>query len=371
MGNMNEPLFDLDQRDVQLEVNSYQPGLGLAWRQLFPLKFTPKFDLKGIEGDEGIPVSADRVAFSVSAPLKTRKKVGTWNGELHKISIGRIKDEKAVNNYRDLQAIAAANPTDSSTAQYLVDMVFNDIKFCNDGMDYRVEADSMRIGSSGQLALSQTFDGDKASEDTINFNVPDNQFIGAKVPWDDAENADGIGDIVGGQKLIAKKGVQKPMFAIMDQVGFDYLSTQTKTARRIASAFVKATGLDTTTEVDIDGINTYMRKHNYPQILVIDPYVTIEDKDGKQHTEKPWNVNVVTLSPTAQLGWTYYKPVPIVNGTAAVQTQGPYYKITISSDVDPLQEKTTGEAYVQPGLINRASLVFLNTRKTTWSNGAS
>jgi hypothetical protein len=371
MGNMYKPLFDLDQRDVQLEVNSYQPGLGLAWRQLFPLKYTPKFDLKGIEGDEGIPVSADRVAFSVSAPLKTRKKVGTWNGELHKISIGRIKDEKAINNYRDLKAIAAANPTDVATAQYLVDMVFDDIKFCNDGMDYRVEADSMRIGSSGQLAMSKTFDGEMASEDTINFNVPTDQFVGANTIWSNSATADGLGDIIAAQKQIAKKGVQKPMFAIMDQVAFDYLSSQTKTATRIASALAKATGLDVTTEVDIDGINAYMRKHNYPQILVIDPYVTIEDKDGKKHTEKPWNTNVVTLTPTAQLGWTYYKPVPIVNGTAAVQTQGTYYKITVSSDVDPMQEKTIGEAYVQPALINRASLVFLNTLKTTWNGGAS
>lgn len=368
---MNNPLFDLDRRDVQLEVNSYQPGLGLAWQQLFPLKYTPKFDLKGIEGDEGIPVSADRVAFSTSAPVKTRKKVGTWSGRLHKIAIARVKDEQDVNDYNDLRAIAAANPSDSATAQYLVDMVYNDIKYCGDGMDRRVELDSMRIGSSGQIVMNKTLDGDLASEDTINFNIPDDQFIGASVIWSNSATADGLGDIIRGQKLIAKKGVMKPMFAIMDQVAFDYLSSQTKTATRIASALARATGLDTTTEVDVDSINAYMRKHNYPQILVIDPYVTIEDKDGKEHTEKPWNTNVVTLAPVAQLGWTYYKPVPMVQGVSAIQTQGPYYKVTIAGDTDPVQEKTTAEAYVQPGLINRASLVFLNTLKTTWNGGAS
>lgn len=370
MGNMYKPLFDMDQRDVQLEVNSYQPGLGLAWRQLFPLKYTPKFDLKGIEGDEGIPVSADRVSFSTSAPLKTRKKVGTWNGRLHKIAIGRIKNEEDINAYNDLKAIAAANPNDAKTAQYLVDMVFDDIKFCNDGMDYRVELDGMRIGSSGEIAMSKSMDGDMASEDTINFNIPMDQFLGASVIWSDLANADGLGDIIRAQKLISKKGVMKPMFAIMDQIAFDYLSSQKKTATRIASALVRATGIDTSTEVDIDSINAYMRKHFYPQVLVIDPYVTIEDKDGKKHTEKPWNANVVTMSPIAQLGWTYYKPVPVVNGTSAVQTLASYYKITVSSDVDPIQEKTTGEAYVQPGLINRASLVLLNTLKTTWNGGA-
>ena len=89
MAAMNAPLFEIDRPGLELEVNSYQPGLGLAWRQLFPLKYTPDFDLKGIEGDEGIPISADRVAFNTKAPKKTRKKVGTWSGTLGKIAVSR------------------------------------------------------------------------------------------------------------------------------------------------------------------------------------------------------------------------------------------------------------------------------------------
>lgn len=94
MGQMNKPLFDLDTPGVQAELASYTPGQGLAWPQLFPLKYTPKFDLKGIEGEDGIPVSADRVAFNSKAPKKTRKKVGSWNCTLGKIEMSREKDEK-------------------------------------------------------------------------------------------------------------------------------------------------------------------------------------------------------------------------------------------------------------------------------------
>ena len=82
MADMNKPLFDIDQPGMQVAVNSYKPGKGLAWAQLFPLKYTPKFDLKGLEGNEGIPVAADRVAFNTKAPKKTRKTVGTWSGKL-------------------------------------------------------------------------------------------------------------------------------------------------------------------------------------------------------------------------------------------------------------------------------------------------
>jgi len=369
MPNMNQPLFELNQNDLQLEVNSYKPGLGLAWGQLFPLKFTPKFDLHGLEGDEGIPVSADRVAFNASAPQKTRMKIGVWNGRLHKISISRIKDEMDINEYNTLRAMAAAYPNDAATAQYLVDMVYNDTKFCSDGMDYRVELDSMRIGSSGKITLSTKLDGDKATSDEINFNIPTNQYVGSAVVWSDSENADGLGDIIAAQKIIIKKGVQRPMFAIMNQVAFDYLAKQKSTARRIAPALLRATNLDTLTTADLNSINVYMRSRNWPQILVIDPYVTVEHGDGTKETVQPWNQNVVTLSPTAQLGWTYYKPVPLIANTSAIQTQGSYYKVTVYSDLNPMIEVTMAEAYVQPGLINRASLVFLNSMSTTWNSG--
>lgn len=369
MGNMNAPLFDLDQKGLQLEVNSYKPGTGLAWRQLFPLKHTPKFDLKGIEGDEGIPVSADRVAFNTKAPKKTRKKVGTWSGSLGKIEISREKDEIAINEYNDLQAIAAANPEDSATAKYLVDLVYDDIKFCGDGMDYRVEIDAMRIGSRGKQVLTAKIDGDMAEQDEINFNVPEENFIGATTKWDNAETADGLADIMRGQKIVAKKGGKKPQYAIMEQTAFDYLCAQKKTIRRVAGVVMKAVGLESIDDVDIDTINRYMRKKNAPQILIIDTYATIESKDGSQETIKPWNENVCTLSAEPRLGWTYYKPVPMVKATDAIQTQGSYYKMTVYSDVNPMLEVTMSEAYVQPALTGRKSLVFLNTMNTTWNDG--
>lgn len=366
---MLSPLYDLDQPGLELEVNSYKPGKGLAWQVLFPLKYTPKFDLKGIEGDEGIPVSADRVAFNTKSPKKTRKKVGTWSGTLGKISVSREKDEIEINEYNDLQAVAAANPEDKSTAQYLVDTVYDDIKFCDEAMNYRVEIDSMRIGSSGKQVLTTAIDGDMATEDEINFNVDKSHFIGATVAWSDAENADGLGDVVKGQKIVKDEGGVKPMYAIVEQTAFDYLCAQKKTIKRVASVIMQAVGLESTADANIDTINAYMRKNNSPQFLIIDTYAKVENKKGEQTTFKPWNANIVTLSAVPRLGWTYYKPVPMLKATDALQTQGSYYKMTVYSDVNPMIEVTMAEAYVQPALTNRKSLVFINTTKTTWSEG--
>lgn len=371
MGQMLKPLMDVTRDDLQVELNSYTPGAGLAWAKLFPLRYTPKFDLKGIQGDEGIPVSADRVAFNTRAPKKTRKTIGSWSGQLGKIAVSRSKNELEINEYNDLKTISAANVDDVATANYLVDMVYDDVKFCANGMDYRVEVDALRIGSSGKQVLTQEVDGDMATNDEINFNIPTKNFGGVTAKWDNAESADGLNDIAVAQKKIAKSGLKKPMWAFMSQEAFDYLCAQKATFKRVASAALNVTDLATADSVSLESINAYQRKHQRPQIIIIDSYVTIEKKNGEQETIQPWNVNVCVLSPEPRLGYTYYKTVPSVEATEAIQSYGAYYKVTRYSDVNPMEETTLAEAYVQPALTNRASLAFINTMNSTWNDGAS
>lgn len=353
---------------MEAEVNSYKPGSGLVWEKLFPLKFTPKFDLKGIEGNEGIPVSADRVAFNTKAPLKTRKTVGSWSGTLGKIAISKEKGEIEINDYKDLKITSAANTQDKATAQYLVNLVYDDIKACNDGVDYKIEIDALRIGSSGLQTFPADIEGELATADVINFNVPATNFVGVAKVWSDI-TADGIADIAAKQKLIASLGLKKPMFAIIESAKFEQLLAQTATAKRVASIVINVSGLATTEVLSVNNVNSYMKSKGYPHILIIDSYATIEAKDGSHNTIKPWNENVVTLSQVAQLGWTYYKPVPFIENTDAIQAQGAYAKSTVYSELNPMLETTMAEAYVQAGLINRASLVFMNTNNAAWNGG--
>lgn len=146
---MEAPLFDIDIPGMQATVNKFQPGTGLAWATLFPLKYTRKFDIKGLEGDEGIPVAADRVAFNTKAPKKTRQKVGTWSGKLSKYSVSRDKDEIEINEYLDSQTLANSATENQQEKQELVNMVYDDVSFVRKAMDYKVELDCMRIASSG------------------------------------------------------------------------------------------------------------------------------------------------------------------------------------------------------------------------------
>ena len=233
MADMNAPLYDIDRPGMEVAVNSYKPGNGLAWPTLFPLKFTPKFDLKGIEGDEGIPVTADRVAFNSKAPKKTRKTVGSWSGRLGKIAVSREKDELQINEYLDLKDAASRNTEDTATAQYLVDLAYDDVDFCNKAMDYRIELDALRIGSSGKQTYDKKLDGDMVTEDVINFNVPAGNFQGVAVAWSDAEHADALEDVHKAQESITKKGLRAPRYVILEKAAFDNVLKQKSTARRL------------------------------------------------------------------------------------------------------------------------------------------
>ena len=157
------------------------------------------------------------------------------------------------------------------------------------------------------------------------------------------------------------------MYAILEKSKFEQICAQKATARRLFPRYDQT--LVTADMISLESINSYMRGKGYPQLLILDTYATIEHKDGKQETIKPWNENVITLSPVPQLGYTYYKPVPNVPNTEALQQQSAYYKMTRYSEINPMLEVTMAEAYVQPGLINRASLVFINTEAATWNNG--
>lgn len=362
---MEAPLTNIDRAGMQVVVEKTTLATQMAWKTMFPLKYTPTFDIKAIVAKDGLPIAADRVAFNSKAPKKTRKKVGSYSAELAKISISREKDEIALNEYEELKILANANGEDKALANEIVERTYEDVQFCSEGLDARVELDAMRIGSSGVWEGKAAYDGDMAQVDTIDFKIPSKHKNGVKVAWTDAAHADGIGDITAAVDAVKKGGDAAPKFAYMEKAAFELLCAQTETKKRLFPLAIDIS-LVTGGMVDLESVNSYMTKKGYPRILLLDTYVTIEGKDGKYTTVKPWNEDVVVLSPTIELGHTYYKTVPSVKNTAAMQVTSGYKKLTRYSEENPMLEVTLGEAYVQSVLENRNSLYLMNVSKTSW-----
>lgn len=368
MADMRKPLFDLSQVDMQAELNSYMPGAGLAWPTLFPLRYTPTLDIKFLEGNDGIPVSADVVAFNAKAPQKIRKTIGAWSGQVAKVAISRAKDEKQIKEYQILRSYAqsSGNP---NVALQLVDMVYEDVEFCYNGVNYRAEDLALQAGSKAEIVLKTENNNDVVTQELINFNIPSAHKTGAKNKWSASSDSDPLGDIIAGQRAIQKEGFSRPMYAIMEQAAFDKLLMSEKTVKRVSPVVLTATGLASSDTLTIDLVNTYMRSKGYPQIIVIDSYVKQEARDGSQTTYKPWAEHVAVLSPTPQLGWTWWSDVPQVSDTDALQAYRENVKITRYSELNPMLEVTLAEAYIMPALINRQSLYYINTEKTSWNDG--
>ena len=368
MADMRKPLFDLSQVDMQAELNSYMPGSGLAWPTLFPLRYTPTLDIKSLEGNDGIPVSADVIAFNAKAPQKTRKTIGTWSGQVAKVAISRQKDEKQIKEYQILRSYAqsSGNP---NVALQLVDMVYEDVQFCYEGVNYLAEDLDLQVGSKSAIVLKTENNNDVVTQNALNFNIPSAHKTGVKNKWSASSDSDPLGDIIAGQKAIQKEGFSRPMYAIMEQAAFDKLLMSEKTVKRVSPVVLTATGLASSDTLTIDLVNTYMRSKGYPQTTVIDSYVKREARDGSQTTYKPWAENVAVLSPTPQLGWTWWSDVPQVSDTDALQAYRENVKITRYSELNPMLEVTLAEAYIMPALINRQSLYYINTENTSWNEG--
>lgn len=373
MADMNKPIMAIDAPSMQAEIDSYELGQGKVWPMLFPLRATSKFDIKSLAGKEGVPISADKIAFDVKAPVKSRKTVGSWSGKLGKIAISREQNEEVINEYNDLEAVVARLPEgeDTSAKIELVDMIYDDVAFVNEGMDTKIEVDACRIGSRGIQDYPAEIEGENATQDIINFNVPAENFSGVAAKWSDHETADGINDIALRYKAMRKSG-KTLRYAIMEQAAFEHLCAQKETLKKLSSynALTGKSMILTASSVNIDTVNSFMSAQGYPRIVVIETEAGIEGRDGEVTTIKPWAENVVTLAPSIQLGWTYWKTVPRVQNTEALQTYGPFYKVTRYSQVNPMLEVTLAEAYMQCVLINRGTVNFLNTEYVSdWNGG--
>lgn len=209
MADMRKPLFDLSQVDMQAELNSYMPGSGLAWPTLFPLRYTPTLDIKSLEGNDGIPVSADVIAFNAKAPQKTRKTIGTWSGQVAKVAISRQKDEKQIKEYQILRSYAqsSGNP---NVALQLVDMVYEDVQFCYEGVNYLAEDLDLQVGSKSAIVLKTENNNDVVTQNALNFNIPSAHKTGVKNKWSASSDSDPLGDIIAGRKPSRKKDSAVP-----------------------------------------------------------------------------------------------------------------------------------------------------------------
>ena len=164
------------------------------------------------------------------------------------------------------------------------------VSFVRKAMDYKVELDCMRIASSGVQTFPEKIEGDMASQDIIDFNVP-RALIGVKISevkagavvkkkgyeWSDGERRRLL-DLANAQDMIAKQGLTKPRYAFMEKAKFQQL-VHRKTAKRLYPQ-VNDLSMITADMITLEKINAYNASptRGYPQIIVLDTYVSLDTR---------------------------------------------------------------------------------------------
>nr|DAE54244.1 MAG TPA: major capsid protein [Bacteriophage sp.] len=323
-------------------------------------------------------VAADIVEMDSPLPLKKRGSIATSNGKLPKIAMKKTLLESDINNinimkaqYDNLvtkantlqeqglveQATAAKQAADNAKAR-IINKLMNDGVACSVGIEERNELNFLAGLSNGIIAVEDADNSGKAIR--VNYGyLPANSFRTATngvTTRDDFEkifekaNADGNTII---KVMLAKsqlKKIRKEQWAkelVADYEGKTYTEDsklKTPSESSFSEAFEDEFG------ASIETVN---------RTVVI-------EKNGKQHSVKPWNENNIIFICNEEVGslvWgTLAESTNPVEGVK-YSTVDSYKLISKYSKNDPaLQEVTSGQALILPVIEDVDQIYLLSTK---------
>lgn len=267
----------------------------MFWQQFFPLKYTTQLTWESLSGSGGNPVMADVVEYNSSAPLKTRRTVSKITGDIPKIAIKRKMDEKDMNEYNTLKALAQADPNKSA----ILDLVFNDIDFVYNGVLARTEFLAMQALSYGSLALDKNNNNGIITETTVDFGIPTGNKTAVGVTWATAATATPIADI---QAVVddAKDAGYSIGYIVMDKATLRLMLATTEV--RDKYAVFQRINTSRKTEPTFNELNAMLEAYMLPQIVIVDSTVRFEGSSHALTSINAWKTGYVTFVPQLVYG---------------------------------------------------------------------
>jgi len=330
---------EMNEKDLQVYLETMDYGKELYFPNFFPLKDTYRLDYKTLIGSEGRPVAADVVAYDASAPEKTRRIIGKLTGDLPAIRIKRTMNESQINDYNVLKVLG----TESGMKQIL-DMVFEDVDFCVNGVLARLEWLCMQALSQGYIALTKTNNAGVVTENNIDFNMQAaNKRVvkssSANRKWNDATAGNpkpitDIEDIVD----VARTAGHKLKYILMNYAKWQQFRKTTEVIQLIAKT---TTGVVKPT---LKNVNEFLVSQELPKILLIDAIVDLETEDHAITSTNCWTTKYVTFIPEIKLGNVLSGPVADDTNTPKQCTKAKKDRIIVMkhSETDPVKEITRG-----------------------------
>lgn len=355
--NANNIITEFSQANMNAIIQAYPLG-DLRYREYFPLKFNPYLTYSNIEGADGAKIMADIVAIGSKAPRKGREFVENIKGEIPKVEIARDLNEKDLLTIQQLRYAVNANPTNAGIKNQLIDKIYEDHRFCIDGINARMEWMAKQLVSTGKYKTTATNNGGVVNV-SVDFKVKTQN---ALKKWADAD-ANPIEEIEKYQEEAKGKGYSYTTItmsrATLNQV------LKNKNTR----AFVLGVPINATTilpDVRLEQLNAELAERGLPIIKVWESFISFEGKNGEVSVDNGWEEGNVLFSTSALLGTTQYTTTPeFTMDFADVMSKSikdNFILVNTFGHQDPISVSTKATAFATPVLNDSKRKLIIKTK---------
>lgn len=332
------------------------------WATFFPLDYSDELTWEALYAESGNAIAADVISYDSSAPDKGRHVIGKASGEIAKMAVKRTMREKDFLMYKRLSKGVQGD----TEKQKILNLVFGDVDFVVNAIDARCEHLALQAASTGRIFLTSKNNNGIVMETAVGLGIPeDNKTCVSKL----LTNADFDFFTEVKQVKAASKKTGTVKYIFMDEDTFDII---VETPKVKAAYGYLLTGTKGTYEGDmfIEDLNKLMTKKRLPTIILIESSdLSFEDEDHVRHELEGWKPGYITFAIDKKFGRMQHGPIAEEDAESvkkyAIQAKKGHVLVTKWSDVDPVCEKTKGEAHCFTVIDNPGTFYILNTNSTS------
>lgn len=358
---VNTIIQGLSQQMVQARLNTADASPFL-FGTYFPVKKINGFNWKTLQNQlEKKNVAADLHTDNGTIVRKRRPVFESARGDIPFISISRDMTRSEIKDYQT--ALAFAQDDDATK---LVQYWGNDIDFCFNGVQAELEYIAWALASNaGKLEFTTTNNATYANEFDLDYDVDEDKKVKTSSDWNNAANADIIGDLVNIVKTAKALGLN-PKFAFINLDELYRICSADQIIKQCASFASNALGISQTP--DLAAVNTMLAKQawlNGIQLRVIDQTITREFTDGSQTQGNPFEDRRMIISETERLGSTQYdilqEEEPLI-----IRAERKHTVIKKYGTIEPKSEVTIGQADAIPVFDTAYKNMYVRTDAQDW-----
>lgn len=358
---MKTPIIEgFTQAGLESYLNSRQYQ-ALYWPTLFPVKNVNSLDGKTMIGEAGSRVAAYVISFDSKTPEASRKSLRKLNFDIPKSSIARRKTEAEILEHQITKALRG---NDAVLEDY-----FNDLDFCYDGVQARMEWMALQALSCTKLKLSTTNNPmGIVNEEYVDFGMPAANKKAASVAWSTSTLATmkPLTDFKAVVKAARALGIVFSK-ALINPDTFDLITGSTE-FQTSAQSLLKGESL-LLGNLTLDIVNSVLKALRLPELVIIETSVGIENAAGVITYSNPFDAGHVTFIPSTTVGSMFNGPIAeeIEKPQDVLQSKKDNVLLSVHKEFNPVNVVTKGEANAFPSWPSVDKCFSLYVTDTTWA----